>query len=187
MEDPGDDECWDPQADRTHLGRGVPKEDDFGNPFITIVDSSGIHHLPILLCDCEHAASARLTDCLRLGYFPTSFHKISTLFTTKCLDDFRLSNLECKTTPYQYYNYLRRKMNPAFPKSVPDRYAELRRLSRQWRIMKRELWAGIHCRPSPAENTDSTSAASTNLTIFCPTCPQPSVNLPANWRETVNQ
>ena len=27
------------------------------------------------------------------------------------------------------------------------------------------------------------SSISTNLTLFCPSCPQPGINLPPNWRE----
>jgi hypothetical protein len=184
IEDPGDDLAWDEDSDNARIGKGVPKEDDFGNQFVTIIDSTGVHHLPILLCHCGNGIADQLPDCLRLGYFPTSFRTISTLFTTECLDDFRLANLECKTSPYQYFNYLRRKTNPAFPIVVPDRYAELRRLSRQWRIIKRELWAGLHCSAGVSQNAASTVPTSaTNLSIFCPTCPQPTVNLPPNWKD----
>ena len=49
-----------------------------------------------------------------------------------------MSNLECKTSAYQYYQKLRRLTCPAFPKAILNRYQELQQLSREYRNMK--LW-----------------------------------------------
>jgi len=100
--------------------------DDTGNPFVTIVDVSGIHHLPVVFCSCDTADSQLDIAYLRMGLFPTSFERIQMLFTLDVLKDFRLSNLECKTSAYQYYQKLRRLTCPAFPTAVLNRYQELR-------------------------------------------------------------
>ena len=119
----------------------LPQPDRFdtdGNPFITVVDVSGIHHLPVVFCSCDTTDSQIDIAYLRMGLFPASFERIKTLFTFDVLQDFRASNLECKTSAYQYYQKLRRLTCPAFPTAVLNRYRELRRVSRQYRNMK--LW-----------------------------------------------
>ncbi|KDR66957.1 hypothetical protein GALMADRAFT_80367, partial [Galerina marginata CBS 339.88] len=98
------------------------------------------------------------------GFLPSSFKDIKTLFTTSCLDDFRLANLECKTSAYQYYQMLRRRTNPSNPTAVPDRYAELRRASREWRHLKKLKQSGSgHSHVAPGTG---------DFTVFCPACPQ---------------
>lgn len=137
--DPGD-AAWEDIAPETedNVGGGVPLQDPQGNKYVTIVDSSGIHHLPLMLCKCDDNSDLRLHDCIAEGLFPSSFSIISTLFTRACLDNLRLLNLAAKTTPYQYHQFLRRQTNRAFPHSVPKRYNELLCASRQYRILIRE-------------------------------------------------
>lgn len=189
-----------------------PRCDVDGNLFVAVVDVSGIHHLPVLHCGCP-TADTRMDICyLEMGLFPASFERIQTVFTIKLLEDYRLSNLECKTSAYQYYQKLRRLTSPAFPKAVLNRYRELRRLSRQYRNIK--LWK-IHGRAhDQPEGTPRGLAAATNplggqdvpginidgesmdvdsnlpeneytgkLASFCPACPQPGINLPDNWKD----
>lgn len=171
--------------------------DDDGNPFIAIVDVSGIHHLPVVGCSCQSSAKQDDILYLEMGLFPTSFQRIQTVFTFNVLTDFRLSNLECKTSAYQYYQKLRRVTCPAFPKTVPNRYAELRRLSRQYRNLK--LWK-MHGRAhdEPDATFDQTEISKQRsgaeeykhlgkLALFCASCPQPGINLPENWKEDVNR
>ena len=215
------------------------KDDGAGNNFVTIVDISGIHHIPVVLCDCQ-GAQDEYDQYLNCNLFPASFKQIRTVFTTSVLKDFRISNLECKTSAYQYYSKLRRLTCPAFPKLVINRYRELRRLSRQFRNLK--LWK-MHGRghtdeayrqyqhPSETEHTYRESAGpdiehrsvperepqghpdpagtrdefddrsspdfaaqqqdlgiSTGpLALFCPSCPQPGINLPSDWEQDPNK
>jgi len=138
-EDDDDDDIL--EAPRTGQPNMLPQPqrfDEDGNPFVTIVDVSGIHHLPVVFCTCETAELHHDIAYLRVGLFPASFDRIQTLFTLDVLKDFRLANLECKTSAYQYYQKLRRLTCPAFPKVVLNRYRELRRLSREYRNIK--LW-----------------------------------------------
>ena len=53
------------------------------------------------------------------GLFPATFHNPKTAFTFRVLEDFHLDNLECKTTPSQFFSRLRRLTNDEFPNTVP--------------------------------------------------------------------
>jgi hypothetical protein len=53
------------------------------------------------------------------GLFPATFRNPKTAFTFRVLEDFHLDNLECKTTPSQFFSRLRRLTNDEFPNSVP--------------------------------------------------------------------
>lgn len=57
------------------------------------------------------------------GLFPATFRDPKTAFTFQVLTDFHLENLECKTTPSQYFSRLRRLTNDEFPNTVPVRCA----------------------------------------------------------------
>ncbi|KAH9927710.1 uncharacterized protein B0H18DRAFT_1118236 [Fomitopsis serialis] len=102
---------------------------------MTIVDTTGIHFLPVRWCGCAGAAShtSQLLDC---GLYPASQRAARTCFTFTVLDDFLLDNLECKTTAMNYYRRLRRVTDPVFPHEVPDRYLELLRVSREWTLLQ---------------------------------------------------
>lgn len=157
-----------------------PAMDEFNNPFLTVVHSNGIHHLPYAQCLCSKEASPRHVDdgpdlpFVALGFFPTSFKRISTVFTFHVLDDFRMHNLECKTSAWAYFQKLRRTTSPAFPGSVTNRYVELRRLSRMWRNLRLRQEHGFgHIATEPGAG---------QLAHFCPACPQPGINLPDNWK-----
>ena len=53
------------------------------------------------------------------GLFPATFRNPKTAFTFKALEEFHLDNLECKTTPSQFFSCLRRLTNDQFPNIVP--------------------------------------------------------------------
>ncbi len=152
--------------------RPVPKEDDIGNPFILIVDSRQAFHLPFVGCGCAGADDKLLY--LDLEMFPASFQNVRTVFTFSCLDDFRLSNLECKTSAYQYFQKIRRLTNPAFPQAVPNRYGELLRVSRQWRNLKLRKWFQFGHRLGAVPQRGE-------MALFCAACPQVDLNLPGDW------
>ena len=52
------------------------------------------------------------------GLFPATFRNPKTAFTFQVLEEFHLDNLECKTTPSQFFSRLRRITNDEFPNSV---------------------------------------------------------------------
>lgn len=153
--------------------KSVPQEDDIGNPFILVVDSQQAFHLPAVPCGC--AGAENILQYLDLAMFPASYINVRTVFTFRCLDDFRLSNLECKTSAYQYFQKIRRSTNPAFPHAVPNRYSELLRVSRQWRNLKLCKWFKFGHRPGIVPQRGE-------MALFCVACPQINVNLPDDWK-----
>jgi hypothetical protein len=166
---------------------------DLVNPFksstakeLVIVDSSGVHQIPVEWCRCPgegpEQEQRRDPDLLKMGLYLASFRRIQTVFTFLVLDEFHLQNLECKTSAQNFYSKLRRTTSKAFPEIVPDRYRELLRISRQWRYLKYQKWHGIGHELISETSEMSEAAAEGSMAIFCPTCPQPGVNLPDNWK-----
>ena len=175
----------------------APKWDAMMNPYVRVVHTNVVHYIALVYCLCRGSEHAH-ADMLYSRLVPTSFDQYRTLFTTAVLDDFRLSNLECKTSAYQYFQKLRRETAPAAPNEVVNRlvveircrgillqtlasYTELRRLSRQWRWLKQLKWAGYAHRGAEAPPLQPGQ-----LTLFCPACPQPGKNLPESWKEDPN-
>ena len=111
---------------------------------------------------------------LDLDLLPASYANIKTAFTFSCLDDYRSSNLECKTSAYQYYQKLRRLTNPTFPQAMPNRYNEFHQVTRQWRNLELRKWFGFcHCTETPGKGL---------LALFCTACPQPGINLSPDFK-----
>jgi len=157
------------------VGAGGATKDGAGT--CCIVHTNGIHHLQMVTCGCQGPDDVYL-DLMNARFLPTSFSRISTVFTTAVLDDFRLSNLECKVSAYQYWQRLSRLTNPLNPANVSNRYKELLRMSRVWRWMKKLKWAGVgHNQQTSEQPKDG------DLSIFCPACPQPGINIPADWKD----
>jgi hypothetical protein len=85
---------------------------------LTVIDVSGVHHVWVKWCNCPNSRQHQETDLLQMGLFPVSYKNIKSTFTFKVLDDARMSNLECKSSAYQYYQKLRRTTSPLFPNAV---------------------------------------------------------------------
>ncbi|KAF8449492.1 hypothetical protein L210DRAFT_3389489, partial [Boletus edulis BED1] len=135
--------------------------------YLTIVDVSGVHFITISYCHCPGSAPAHL-QLFKSRLFPATLQCPRTAFTFHVLDDFIRDNLECGTSGANYFSKLRRVTSNVFPHLVPDRYRELLRLARKWRLLKLLKWNGFghrSCAPKKGE-----------LVLFCPACPQPGVN-----------
>jgi hypothetical protein len=92
--------------------------DKDGNPVITVVDRSGVHEIGVRWCCCPNAAE-RDMQLMSAGLFPATFRNPKTAFTFRVLEEFHLDNLECKTTPSQFFSRLRRLTSDEFPNTVP--------------------------------------------------------------------
>lgn len=170
-----DDDDMDYEADMNPSAL-PPRCDCLGNEYARVVHTNGIHYIPMISCSaCGLNDPSK--DFLSLRLIPTTFGKPTTFFTTMVLDDYRLSNLEMKVSAYQYTQKLWRVTAPVVPKaSRGSIYEDLRRLSRCWRWLKKLKWAGFG-----QTNQDPLEAKPAQLTIFCPACPQPGINLPPEW------
>lgn len=146
-----------------------------GDQWLTIVDINGVHHLPVRRCACEKSNPDSFHDELvRMGLYPATHDVPNTVFTFRALNDYNLTNLETKCAGQSYFNKLSRQSQNCFPRKVPHRYAELLRVTREWRNLKARKRAGCgYGQDVPLEKG--------GLAIFCPACPQPGVNLPEDW------
>jgi hypothetical protein len=180
----------DNQHTRPDLPR--PRHDALNNHYVRIIHNNGIHDLAVVTCHCL-GGDAVHADLVYCKLIPASFSTYKTLFTVDALDDFRLSNLECKASAYQYFQKLRRLTAPASPATTPNFYQELLRISRLWRWLKKRKWAGHGHVPrsnpdsSRTHSSHSSPLPSTLLANFCPACPQPGLNLPTNWENDPNR
>ncbi|KIK34294.1 hypothetical protein CY34DRAFT_98279 [Suillus luteus UH-Slu-Lm8-n1] len=143
---------------------------------ITIVHSSGVFTHNIAWCHCQGSNPQQHLQLLRAGLFPASSTRPKTAFTFEVLDHFLIDALECKTSARSFFEKLTRLTNNAFPDTVPDRYRELMRVSRLWQDLKNRKWFGfghdVESGPGPGD-----------LALFCPSCPQPGINMPLCWEQ----
>ena len=58
-------------------------------------------------------------ELMATGLFLATFRNPKTAFTFRVLEEFHLDNLECKTTPSQFFSRLRRLTSDEFPNTVP--------------------------------------------------------------------
>ena len=152
--------------------------DPKGHPYVVVVDINGIHHLPTRVCMCEPAIPL-FAQYLQLGLYPVSQDRPQTVFTFRLLDDYHLTNLETKAAAQSYYAKLRRLTDDTFPHLVPDRYRELLRAIREWRNLRARQTMGVGYGEGEVRKG--------GLVPFCPTCPQPGVNLPDDWKNDHDQ
>lgn len=111
------------ECDAANFGFGSSKPrhyDNKGHPIITVVDRSGVHEIGVSWCRCPEAPGHDM-QLMMAGLFPATFYNPKTVFTFRVLEDFHLDNLECKTTPSQFFSRLRRLTNDEFPNTVPVR------------------------------------------------------------------
>lgn len=151
--------------------RDVPSR----STLMTVGHTNGMHKVWVRYCGCVEKAPLLDMQLMSSKLYPMSSKSPQTAFTFELLDNFMMANLECKTTPYQYYHMLRRLTNPAFPAKVEDRYRELMRASRQWRNLKLRIRAGV---AAAVNNAGPGSQA-----LFCATCVQPGINAPENFED----
>ncbi len=141
-----------------------------------------ITFLSSIVCAGVSSPTILAFDLVASRLIPASFDRIRTLFTAQMLDYFRLCNLELKASAYQFNQLLRRITLPMAPSQVLNLYNELRRMSRLWRWMKRLKWNGFG-----HNGKDPMLVEPGELAIYCPTCPQPGINIPDNWKDDSNR
>jgi len=105
-----------------------PRHDALNNHYVRIVHVNGVHHMALVTCHCQGANNVH-ADLMYTRLLPTTFTCYKTLFTVAVLDDYRLSNLECKASAYQYFQKLCRLTCPMSPATMPQLYQQLMRLS----------------------------------------------------------
>ncbi|KAG1764090.1 hypothetical protein EV702DRAFT_1051462 [Suillus placidus] len=142
---------------------------------VTVVHSSRVFTHNVSWCCCL-GSNPQHFQLLRAGLFPASSIWPRTAFTFEVLDHFLIDALECKTSARSFFEKLTCLTNNAFPDTIPDRYRELMRVSRLWRDLKNRKWFGF------GHDTESGPGPG-DLALFCPSCPQPGINMPLHWKQ----
>ncbi|KAJ7885134.1 hypothetical protein B0H14DRAFT_3082330 [Mycena olivaceomarginata] len=145
-----------------------PLRDDF-----CIIDSNGVHEVALDFCSCSRAEDHDI-QLLRARLYPATTTNPATAATFRVLRDFHLLSLEAKSSAHHFYNKLARQTN-----NNGTRYAEFRRMARQWRNLQMFKRAG---RGHAADGIAGTKAG--ECALLCPACPQPGKNLPrdGSWK-----
>ena len=157
------------------IKRDNRKYDTLHCPLLTVVDTTGIHEMRVRFCQCQSLKVNPLqTQLMNMAMYASSSKRTRTVFTFRVLHHFDITNLEGKTTAWQYYCTLQRLTSNVFPDTVPDRYRELMRALRQWRDLASRRRAGEPLEPGLELKPG-------DLALFCPACPQPGINLPEDW------
>ncbi len=93
-------------------------KDQDGNTMMTIVDTTGLHPIGVRPCICPNADPKHM-QLFKTGLFPATASRPKTCFTFSVLDEFRLTNLECKTATNNFHTLLQRRTSNAFSKDIP--------------------------------------------------------------------
>ncbi|KAK7027713.1 CxC2 domain-containing protein [Favolaschia claudopus] len=166
-------EGQDENADQETGGEAKKTRSDF-----CIVDSSGIHEVALDFCSCGSAEDHDI-QLVRARLYPATTTNPATAATFAVLRDFHLLTLEAKCSAHHFYNKLARKTNNSGTFQPRTRYAEFRRMTREWRNEQMYKRAG---RGHAADGIEGTRAG--ECALLCPACPQPGKNLPldGSWR-----
>ncbi|KAI6100513.1 hypothetical protein F5141DRAFT_1204836 [Pisolithus sp. B1] len=163
----------DPEESGYVTGDGPSNHRKSSQFWMTIVHTEGIFSHEVSVCKCPGSdPNDWHLDLLHQRLFPASISKPKTAFTFDVLDHFLIDALECKTSAMSFYQKLKRFTNNAYPER--DRYRELMRVSWLWRDLKHRKWFGFghDAGKDPGDG---------GLALFFPACPQPGLNLPADW------
>ncbi|KAJ6467623.1 hypothetical protein C8R47DRAFT_942443, partial [Mycena vitilis] len=143
-----------------------------------VLHDNGIHTVDVDFCACDSPERAEPhIQLLRAGWFPATDDLPRTAATLLVLDKFHLHALQAKTTAYDFYAVLERLTDNTGVKP-PDRYQVFLRMARQYRHLLMLKRAG---RGHDLSGVWGTAAG--ELSVECPVCPDPKVNLPQGWED----
>ncbi|KAK7434020.1 hypothetical protein VKT23_020419 [Stygiomarasmius scandens] len=148
---------------------------------MTVLDIGGVHRLRVQFCNCHQSASPFVQLlCARL--FPATTEQPRTAATFRLLEHFQLLGFVSKVSAGEYYSTLERLSNNITCLNTSDRYRELLRMMRQWRLLKVLKRHGRAHDPSGYKGTKEGECV-----VRCAACPHPGINLPADWRNAPDQ
>ncbi|EIN12129.1 hypothetical protein PUNSTDRAFT_61430, partial [Punctularia strigosozonata HHB-11173 SS5] len=141
----------------------------------TVVHTNGSHLVKVLYCGCSGVEPH--IQLLRTRWFPASWQCPRTAITFDYLNTFHLLSLTAKTTLWDYYQATEFKADNARLQPVKHHRNAVSFAVRVWRHLKSLLRAGSGYIPEGAQSTPRGA-----LSIKCPSCPHPDINLPADWK-----
>jgi hypothetical protein len=142
-----------------------------------VLHTNGIHDAAVDTCDCERRlwAGPPEEQMLRMGWFPATDDRPRTCATMEVLDAFLLQTYQAKTTMYDYYLVLE-KLTSNVGVKPPNRYHAFLRMVREYSHLLMLKRAGRGHAKLGVLGT-----AQGELTVLCPCCPVPGINLPQDW------
>ncbi|KAF6758787.1 hypothetical protein DFP72DRAFT_807241 [Ephemerocybe angulata] len=140
-----------------------------------VVDTTGIHEVNLSFCRCD-GMRPHFSQLLRYGLFPGTGLQPRTAATFRALKFFQILSFESKGSHQEFYQAIVRLTGNVLSNTSRDRYHEFIRMVSQWRHLKMLKRAGrCHDVGGVAGTTQGSGA------VLCPSCPQPGINLPADW------
>ncbi|KAK7033875.1 CxC2 domain-containing protein [Favolaschia claudopus] len=157
---------------RERCGLSHPFHVDF-----VVLHTNGIHRVAARSCQYEHRLEngEEFEQLLRAGWFPATDDRPRTCATFAVLDLFVKTTHQAKTTMYDFYGILQRLTNHTGIEP-PNPYKAWLRMAREYRhlLMLKRVGRG-----HDAAGVKATQQG--QLVVRCPCCPDPDVNLPADW------
>ncbi|KAL0568511.1 hypothetical protein V5O48_013468, partial [Marasmius crinis-equi] len=146
---------------------------------LLVIHTNGLHRVKLQFCGCSRAREQHI-QLLQRRLYPTNIRKgrISTVITFECLEILQLQTLTTKGSIYDFYRALERLTDNTGVSRPQSRYRQLLRGIRQWRHLKYLMRAG---KGQQAECSGIEDDPETSLTLKCPSCPHPGINLPPGW------
>ncbi|EJD32790.1 hypothetical protein AURDEDRAFT_77448 [Auricularia subglabra TFB-10046 SS5] len=158
-----------------HGGRRCPTAPPQQLAPLVIVHTNGVHRVRVCYCECARLPTKPI-QLLRASLYPATWTLPSTAFTLQVLKHYHLDSLQSRKPAYDYWAILRGLTDNTRLSPVPDRYEELLRVSREWRVLtlfKRSgQFLGI---------PDFVPDQGNSVAVLCPACPRPGVNLLDGW------
>ncbi|KAK7028198.1 hypothetical protein VNI00_014888 [Paramarasmius palmivorus] len=151
---------------------------------LRILHTNGIHDIALKFCGCGNQIP-QYQQLLRRGFYPATVHegRIKTCATFQYLEALSLQTLTTKSGTYDFYRALEKLTDGAGILKIESRYRPLRMILRQWKHLKLIIRSGYGHSPDPI--TDETLHEGC-LTIKCPSCPHPGINLMPGWEQEAN-
>jgi len=143
-----------------------------------VLHTNSIHDVAVNFCGCEQALPHHV-QVLRHGLYPSSQAIVKTCATFQLLCHLHLLALTSKGSTYDFYHALEKSTNNngVIP---PSRYCTLLCMVLQWRHLKMLERGGRGHDLMGIEGTQSGE-----LTVLCPLCPHPGINLPEGWEDVL--
>ncbi|KAF8999472.1 hypothetical protein BDZ89DRAFT_934749, partial [Hymenopellis radicata] len=148
---------------------------------MVVMHTTGLHEVSVRYCNCLQSTPRR-QQLLRFGWYPATVQLPATCATLDVLDLFHGLTLNGKLSAYNFYKtmvYITDALGIQVPKK---RYQPFLRMIRQYRHLKMMMRAG-----KGSQKDGASRFSRGELTVQCPACPIPFVNLPPDWKERVDQ
>ncbi|KAG8942299.1 hypothetical protein FRC03_003364 [Tulasnella sp. 419] len=143
---------------------------------LNMMDIGGIFSITVWWCDCIDGVG-KSQQLLHHNIFPATDDKPSTGYTFQLLKHYNQFSVTAKISAYDYVHCLEYLTNAADQSIVKNLYANFIKVSRQRRVLQMMKQAGVMLLSDLSPGL---------VTVPCPACPRPGINLPEGWRDDPN-